>query len=214
VPNADAIASSGFFTQVQTAVAGLAANGAAATAASTLATAADNTAGVSPFSAYLSQPAASLDAPVVRTGESRDVKIGVLASANTAIASTGASTTGSYMRDLMRALATLGSLSSTQVNAPGFAALVQDTRTSLSGAIGAMAADAGVLGDTQAALSDSKATLAQTETALTGQLSSAENVDMARTLSDLSQVQTQLQASYQLIVGLNGLTLAKFLGSA
>jgi len=37
---------------------------------------------------------------------------------------------------------------------------------------------------------------------------------MARTLSDLTQVQTQLQASYQLIVGLNGLTLTKFLGSA
>src|SRR3954447_4455864 len=51
VPNADAITSSGFFTGIQAAVAGLAANGAAATAASTLATATDNTAGVSPFSA-------------------------------------------------------------------------------------------------------------------------------------------------------------------
>jgi flagellar hook-associated protein 3 FlgL len=213
VPNPDAITTSGFFTQIQAAVAGLAGNGAAATTAATLAVATDNTAGVSPFSPYLSQPAAALEVPVVHAGQSRDVKIGLLASANTSVASTGAGT-GSYMRDVMRALATLGSLSSAQANDPGFSALVQDTRASLTGAIQTMAADVGVLGDTQTALSDIKTTLEDAETALTSRLSAAENVDMARTLSDLSQVQTQLQASYQLIVGLNSLTLTKFLGSA
>ena len=50
-----------------------------------------------------------------------------------------------------------------------------------------------------------------TQTALTGQVSSAEDVDMAATLSQLSLVQTQMQASYQLIAGLNSLSLAKFL---
>jgi hypothetical protein len=34
---------------------------------------------------------------------------------------------------------------------------------------------------------------------------------MAATLSRLSLVQTQMQASYQLIAGMSGLTLAKFL---
>ena len=44
-----------------------------------------------------------------------------------------AATTGSYMRDVLRALATIGSLSSAQANVPGFQDLVQDTRISLSG---------------------------------------------------------------------------------
>ena len=37
---------------------------------------------------------------------------------------------------------------------------------------------------------------------------------MARTLTNLSMVQTQLQASYQLIATLSGLSLAKFLPAA
>jgi flagellar hook-associated protein 3 FlgL len=126
-------------------------------------------------------------------------------------ASGGSSTTGSYIRDTMRALATIGSLSSTQVSVPGFQALVQDTRTSLSGAIGAMATDVGVLGDTQASLAAIKIQLADTAIALTAQVSSAEDVDMAKTLSQLSLLQTQMQASYQLIASMSGLSLVKFL---
>ena len=64
-------------------------------------------------------------------GDGHTVQLGLLASGNVAVSSTGSSTTGSYMRDLMRALATVGSLSSTQQNDPGFQALVQDTRSSL-----------------------------------------------------------------------------------
>jgi flagellar hook-associated protein 3 FlgL len=152
-----------------------------------------------------------LQRPIVHAEADRDVPIGLLASANAAVPSTGGSTTGSYMRDLMRSLATIGSLSSTQVNTSGFTALVQDTRACLGGAVNAMAADVGVLGDTQAALSDTKATLAQAETALAGRLSAARDADMAQVLSDLSQAQTQLQASYRLIVGLPDLSLTKFL---
>jgi flagellar hook-associated protein 3 FlgL len=49
-------------------------------------------------------------------------------------------------------------------------------------------------------------------TALKGQVSDAQDVDMAETLSRLSQTQTQLQASYQLIAMLRGLSLANVLG--
>ena len=56
-----------------------------------------------------------------------------------------------------------------------------------------------------------KGQLAATETALSGQVSSAENVDMAATLSQLSLVQTQMQASYQLISAMSGLSLVNFL---
>ena len=213
VPNPDAILSSGFYSQINAAVGGLGGAGAAATAAATLAVAGSNAPGTSPFSAYMSQPAATLQAqgPVVQTGIGRTQPIGLLASANTAIASTGGSTTGSYTRDLMRALATIGSLSSAQVGDAGFQGLVQDTRTSLGGVITAMAQDAGVLGNRQTALSTASTQMSSTVTALTAQVSPAENVDMAQTLSDLSLVQTQLQSSYQLISGQSGLSLVKFL---
>jgi flagellar hook-associated protein 3 FlgL len=223
VTNADNILASGFFTQIQTAVAGLAANGAAVTATATFAVATSNAAGTSPFSAFLSQPAATLRAqlPTVQVGQNNAMKIGLLASANAlipdsipgppVIAVGPPMSTGSYMRDVMRALATIGSLSSSQVSTPGFQELVQDTRVSMSAAIDAMAQDAGVLGNVQSSLTATKSELADTETALAGQVSTAENVDMAATLSQLTLVQTQMQASYQLISAMSGLSLVNFL---
>jgi flagellar hook-associated protein 3 FlgL len=169
----------------------------------------------SPFSDYLSQndPPAL---PKVQVGQNQTEVTGLSASHNGLIPqpppdTTNFTTTGSYMRDVLRALATIGSLSSTQVNVADFPALVQNTRTSLSGAIGAMAQDAGALGNVQSSLTATQSRLADTQTALTTQVSSAEDADMAATLSQLSLVQTQMQASYQLIATLSGLSLAKFL---
>jgi flagellar hook-associated protein 3 FlgL len=215
VPSPDDILSSGFYTQINDAVSGLTTNGAAATIATTLAVGQSNETGTSPFSTYMSQPAASLSPPVVQAGADSMVQTGLLASANSAIpASTGTSTTGSYMRDLMRALATIGSMTSSQADDRNFAPLVQDTMTSLNGAVSSMATETGVLGDRQTALTATQTSLSDTATALTAQVSAAQNVDMATTLSDLTQTQTQLQASYQLIAGETGLSLAKFLPAA
>ncbi|MEI7710867.1 MAG: flagellin [Rhodospirillales bacterium] len=211
IPNPDGIGSSPFVAQIATAVAGLSANGAAATAASTLSVAGSNAIGTAPFSNYLSQPAVSIQQPALQVAGGQIDRVGLLASANSAVASTGSSTTGSYMRDLMRALATIGALTGPQVNDPAFSALVQDTRTSLTGAVSAMAADTGVLGDTQASLTTMQTGLSQTQTVLTAQAGGAEDVDMAATLSALTQTQTQLQASYQLIASLGALSLAKYL---
>jgi len=223
VPGPDNILSSGFYTQINTAVGNLAANGAAATAQATYDVATSNAAGTSPFSAWLSQSSAALRASpsLVQVGQNQSEPTGIPASANGLIpdlATTGSSisggppaSTGSYMRDVLRALATVGSLSSTQANDAGFSDLVQDTRMSLSAAISAMAQDAGALGNVQSSLITTQSRLSDTQTALTGQVSSAEDVDMAATLSRLSLVQTQMQASYQLISTLSGLSLAKFL---
>jgi flagellar hook-associated protein 3 FlgL len=211
VPDPDQITSSGFFTQISGAVANLTTNGAAATAAATLATASSNAVGTSPFSAYMSQPTADLSPPSVETGDGQSQTIGLLASANTSAVSTGTSTTGSYMRDLMRALATVGSMSSSQVNDPNFAALVADTQTSVTGLNSAMSTDVGTLGEQQSNLITLQTTLSDTQTALNGQLSSAQDVDMTTTLTNLSLTETQLQASYQLIATVSGLSLAKFL---
>lgn len=216
VPNPDSILTSGFYTQINAAVAALGTNGAAATVASTLAIAGSNAAGTSPFSASQSQPAATLQAqiPTVSIGQGSSVAVGLLASANASVTSTGTSTTGSYMRDLMRGLATIGSLSSSQVGLSGYTGLISDTTTSLGNAITAMASDAGNLRYTQANLTATQTTLADTVTALTAQVSSAQDVNMAATLSHLQLVQTQLQSSYQLIANYSNLSLVKFLPMA
>ena len=213
VPNPDQILSSGFYTQINSAVAGLAGAGASATAAATLAVASSNAAGTSPFSAYMSQPAAALKPGIqtVQTGPGQIQAVGLLASANTYATSTGSSTTGSWSRDLLRALATIGSLSSSQVGLSGFQGLVSDTYTSLTGVVAAAADEAGGLGNQQTAITSQGTVLADQATALTAQVSPAENVDMAKTLSDLTLVQTQLQSSYQLISGQSALSLVKFL---
>lgn len=213
VPDADAILSSGFFTQIQTEVAALGTNGATATAAATLAIAASNASGTSPFSDYLSQPASALSVPVAEVGPGQRVRVGLPASANGMVVSAGSSTTGSHMRDLMRALATVGALSSAQAGDPELAGLVADIRDSLGGAIDALATDVGALGDSEAALGETRARLGEMEVALTEQISGIEDVDMAATLSRLSQLEAQLQVSYRLISGSNNLSLVKFLGT-
>ncbi len=213
VPDPDNILSSGFYTQISTAIAGLAGSGAAATVASTLAIASSNLAGTSPFSASQSQPAARLQAqiPTVQVGDTQRVQIGLLASANATVTSSGTSTTGSYMRDLLRGLATIGSLSSSQSGLSGFQGVIADTTASLGNAISAMASDAGNLGNTQASLTATQTGLSDTVTALTGQVSAVQDVDMAAALSQLQLVQTQMQSSYQLISGFSALSLVKFL---
>jgi len=215
VPNSDAILQSGFYTQIAAAVDDLAINGPAATLAATMATATSNAAGTSPFSEAMSQPPGALAAlaTTVPVGEGRNVPVGIMASANAVAMSDGDSTTGSYIRDILRSLATLGALDSGQMSQPGFAALVADTRTSLEGAITALNVDAGVLGDRQAAIRDGRARLEDTITSLRVQVSNVEDVDMAETLSRLALAQTQLQASYQLLAGLQSLSLTKFLSA-
>jgi flagellar hook-associated protein 3 FlgL len=215
VPDPQGILTSGFFTQIQQAVSALAANGGTATSAATVAVAASNAPGTSPFSSALSQPPAALAGllPTISTGPGQQAAVGILASANASVASQGVPTTstGSYTRDIMRALATLGSLTSSQVNVAGFGQVVSDVGTTLGGAITALNQDAGVLGDQQTALQAQATGIADASTALTAQLSGAQNVDMAATLSRLTQTQTQLQASYEIIAGLSSMSLIKFL---
>lgn len=211
VPLPDSILSSGFYTQIASQVGQLGTQGTAATTVNTLAIASSNTTGTTPFSAYLSQPTANLQAPTIQVGQGQSASVGLLASSNSSVASTGSSTTGSYMRDVMRALATMGSLSSSQVSDSGFQALVQDTNASLTGAISAMAGDAGVLGNTQTSLTASQTTMSDTATALTTQVGDVQDVDVAAAMSNLTLVQTQLQGSYQVIAAMSGLSLVKFL---
>jgi flagellar hook-associated protein 3 FlgL len=78
------ILTSAFYTQIHTAVTGLAGTGAAATAQATFDIA--NVGGTSPFSTYLSQPYAVLQSnlPVVQVGRNQTQPVGIPASQRTA----------------------------------------------------------------------------------------------------------------------------------
>ena len=213
IPSPDAILTSGFYVGISSAVGLLSTSGATATLATTLAGAASNAVGLTPFSASLSRPAATLGAlrPVVQIDTNRFLPTGILASANADVTSTGTSTTGSYMRDIMRALATIGSLTSSQISDPGFATVVHDTQASLGDAIAALNSDAGVLGNRQASMTATSQRLDDTRVALKSQISDAQDIDMADALSRLTAVQTRLQASYRMLSMVQSMSLVNFL---
>jgi flagellar hook-associated protein 3 FlgL len=208
IPDPANITQSAFYTAIQSAVGQLSANGAAATSAATLAVAAPG--GTSPF-------AASLDAAGVQSevdlGNGARVALAPLANANSNATSpgVGATSTGSYTRDLMLGLATLGSLGTANMADPSFLPFVQSTVATLQGAVSAMNVDIGALGDRQDQVSSAKTEAAAVSTALQTQLSGLQDADLAQVAAQLSVAQTQLQASYQVIAGLSQLSLSKYL---
>jgi flagellar hook-associated protein 3 FlgL len=208
VPNPNQITASNFYTAIQTAIAGLTTNGAAATTAATLAIAAPG--GTSPFSPTLD---AAGQIASVDLGGGQQVALAPLANANANASSTGVGTTstGSYTRDILLSLASLGSLTAGQSGNANFLPLVQSTVTTLQGAIGAISTDIGALGDRQDQITDAQSVLSATNTALLTQLGNVQDADLTQVSAQLSQAQTQLQASYQIIASLSQLSLAKYI---
>lgn len=204
VPNASAITSSGFFTAIQSAVSGLATNGASATTAAIFSAASTQT----PFNAPIGT---NTPLPQVAGADGAMITTGISATSNAFVTSTGPNTTGSYMGDIMTALATIGSMTTSDVSTSGFASFAASTANTLSGAINTMAQDAGVLGNNQASLATQSTNLQATSTALSTQLASFDQVNMTSTLADLSSTQTQLQASYQLIAAMKTMSLTQYI---
>ena len=102
------------------------------------------------------------------------------------------------------ALATIGSLSSAQVNDGGFQRLVQDTHDQPGRRASPRSTqDAGVLGDQQSSLHGrSRPRIGrQRDRADDAGLGGGRTSTWRRRCRNLTQMQTQLQASYQLIVG-------------
>jgi flagellar hook-associated protein 3 FlgL len=184
-----------FAAQMQADVAALGPGGAAPVIAATKADAASSA--YSPFSNTIGAVPPMMDA-----GEGQRVPVGVSAAQP-------------YVGDLLRGLATLGALTDAQAQlGQPFLDMLAEVRTTLSGAAGAIGNDSSLLGARQDQLATAKANLSDTADALTKQVSGVEDVDMAATATVLSQVQTQLQASYQVLSRLNSLSLVNFLGSA
>jgi flagellar hook-associated protein 3 FlgL len=206
IPDPNNITNSAFYTAIQTAIGGLTTNGAAATSAATLAT----PGGTSPFAPSLE--AAGVQSQVDLGGGTR-VALAPLANTNSNATSPGVGTTstGSYTRDLMLSLATLGSLGSANTSDPNFLSLVQSTVTTLQGAVSATNTDIGALGSRQSQVTAAQTELNNTNTALTTQVGNVQDADMAQVASQLAAAQNQLQASYQIIATMSQLSLSKFL---
>jgi flagellar hook-associated protein 3 FlgL len=208
IPDPASITQSAFYTAIQNAVSGLSANGAAATSAAALTIAAPG--GTSPFAASLEAGGAQSE---VDLGNGMRVALAPLGNANSNAASqgVGVTSTGSYTRDLLLGLATLGSLGSVNTSDANFLPFMQSTVATLQGAVSAANTDIGALGDRQDQVSSAKTELSDVSTALQTQLSNVQEADLAQVAAKLSAAQTQLQASYQVIAGLSQLSLAKYI---
>ena len=154
-----------------------------------------------PFSATLGTAV-----PTVEVGEGQRVQVGVLANRNT-LTPSAAPTTGSYMRDILKGLATLANAT----DGPTLQATGASAHALLGSAASAIAVESGALGDVQSSLTARSTQLGDTVTALKTQVGNAEDVDMVALSTKISLLQTKLQTSYQLIAGAKSLNLAQYL---
>jgi flagellin-like hook-associated protein FlgL len=214
VKDAQGIAGSAMAARIATAVAGLGGGNAAAVLAETAAAATDTSAAGSVFSGFLEDPAEGGGEArrSLLVGDGEVVAYGLFANRNAAAVSEGDATVGAWSRDLLRSLATLAALTPAQAaEGVDYQALLETVRDGLRSAHDALGEEAGALGQVEARLEQSRSQHGTLTAALTRQLGEAEEVDFASVLTELQELQAQLEASYRAIAMLSGLTLTQFL---
>lgn len=213
IADPEALPTGGWAAQVAAAVGGLGGGSAATVAAATRAAVQDDSAGATPFSGFLSDPAQGLGEPR-RSVPSEDgvlVPFGLFANRNAGVTSTG-ETAGGWARDLMRGLMSLAALTPAQVaDRTDFQDFAVTIREGLRSATSALGAEAGALGQVQARLDAATKRHDEIGVALSGQLAGIQEIDFAEALSRLQQTRTQLEASYGAIARLGSLSLTQFL---
>ncbi len=204
------LASTSMVSSIMSAVAGVGASGAAATEAATLALASDNSAGNSVFSSQLSTsaPLAAGLVPQVQVGQSDVIANGVVATQG---GPATAQSTGSPIRDLISALATVAGLSGADPTSAGFTRLVSDTANQMQGVSAGIQGLIATVGETQANVTTQGTSLSDARAALQAQLNTIMDTDQATVRSQQLAVQNQLTASYSLISDMKTLTLAQYL---
>lgn len=217
IPAGQDILATPYYVQIATEVGTLAVGNGAAVLANTLAIAASDAAGTTPFSTFLSTlaPAGGLNEARIGLPDADGTRIvyGMRANSNAAaISPTSPPTTGSHVRDIMRGLAVLSALQVPQAAVlPDFTTLVNQIGQSLVAAAKTIEQDHAALGVAQQRLEAVKATHQTLIDAFTAQVSAVEDAPMEATLSRLQQVRTQLESNYQLIAAIRDFTLARFL---
>lgn len=230
VPNADAILSSPFFLAIEAATRELGEpwdhdsnsltpdvpRSAAQVLLDTRDIAASDDPAVTPFSPFLSElsPDGAVNAPraSLLAEDGARVTYGIVANAN-AVSTVVSSepTTGSYMRDILRGIAMLASLTEDEAASEEFAPLLQGIAASLRAAHQALEDDRAALGVAEQRLSRAKEAHADVKVVLAAQIASVEDVDIAEVTARLQLLQVQLEMSYRLIGALRDLNLARYL---
>ncbi len=184
--------------------------GAAATQSATLARASDDTASNSVFSTQLSVAATSAATlvPQINVGQNESIATGVVATQG-GPASTAS--TGSAIRDLIRSLATVAGLSGADSSSAGFQSLVADTSNQMTGITQSLANLSASVGTLQDNATSRSSNMSDVSEALTSQLGTAKDADIATTRTQQIAVQNQLTASYTLIADMKTLNLAQYL---
>ena len=212
VPNAQAILTSPLASAIATEIGGLTNGNAAAVAAATRAAAGD-TGALSPFSAFLEDPARGGAEPrrQVPAGDGQGIAYGIAANRNGTASSTG-ETTGSWSRDLLRGLLSMAALGPAQAaQEEGFGQLADTLRGGMEAAENALAEEMGALGAVEKQLSTVRTRHQNIADTLQKQLADITDVDLATTLTKLQAARNALEASYRMTSSLASLTLSQFL---
>lgn len=204
------LASSSLVTSIMTAVSQVGALGAPATEALTMASAVDNSAAGSVFSAQLSVSAvaASTFIPQVQVGRGDSIATGIVVTEGSV--ATGQST-GSPIRDLIRALATVAGLSGADSSKPDFQSLLTDTSSQLNTATEGLIGFTASVGLLQVNATSRSSAMSDTNVALRSQLDAVKGSDPVTTRTQQIAVQNQLTASYNLIADMKTLNLAQYI---
>lgn len=216
IPDPEGVATGQMAQDIAAEIAGLGASDAAAVAAATRVIAQSTSAGVTPFSGFLSAdealPAGERETRRgVPSADGQIIGYGIAANRNGEAASTG-ETTGSWARDLLRNLMSLAALTPEQMAAPAaFDGFVATIREGLSSAETALGEEAGALGHVEARMEAAKRRHDDMSSVLAQQLSSIEEVDVADILTRMQATRSALEASYRAIGSLADLNLAHFL---
>ncbi len=209
VPDSNGLTSGSLFSVIGNAVGSLATSGASATLSSIL-SASGATAPGSPFSASLSTT------PVIAATQSVSVIIGAGQSVTTGVAATSggaasSTSTGSPVRDLVAALSAVANLTTADATNSGMSDFLSGLKSLTANAGTSLLGTASELGASQDLLSSAQQVYAMTSTALSTQIGSLTSADPATVSTQMIATNNQLQASYQLIADLKGLSLASFL---
>ena len=204
------LASATLVSNIMSAVATVGTAGAAATESATLTSALDNTPANSAFSPQLSTSAAVATGLVqqVQVGYSTRLAMGIVATQGGAASS---QSTGSPIRDLIRALATVAGLSTANAGSAGFATLVHDTSSGMQNVVTDLQGLTATVGTLQATATSQGTILSNVNDALTSQLGTIMDSDPAAVRTQQVALQNQLTASYTLIADMKTLTLAQYI---
>jgi flagellin-like hook-associated protein FlgL len=113
---------------------------------------------------------------------------------------------------LLRGLASIAGLTPEKAQLGGdYTTFITTVRQGLDTAVKTLALERGALGTTEKRLQDISTRQEAVTTTLTLQISSLEEVDMAKTISTFQATQTQLEASYKAMSIAQQLSLTRFI---